>query len=324
VTSGNPTVSVLMACYNAEAFIGAALKSIQAQTYDNIEIVVVDDGSTDNSSRVVQDCADAPVTIIQQENRGAAFARNAALRHSHGSFVLFVDSDDLIAPDHVEAMIDRIRDEPGCVALSRWDRFRADPAEARFPDRPTEKDMPGPDWLELDWRNARPMTQSGMIMLPRSLLDQHGGWDERLSLSDDFEFFARMISKCAGVRFAPEARLFYRSAVAGSLSGRKSREAIESAYLSLNLGVSHLLAAKDTPAARRVCANMLQDFDYTYFPHFADLRTKARSRIAELGGADLVADGPPGFRRLRPLVGWKFARLAQRAANRLRRTGLFA
>jgi glycosyltransferase involved in cell wall biosynthesis len=313
-----PTVSILMACYNAERFVGAALDSVRGQTFSDYEIIVVDDGSADGSASILKRFAGKKTRILRQPNHGAAVARNVAFQHSVGEFVLFLDSDDIISPKHVEALLCRATESPGCVALSRWDRFRADPAEAIFPARPTERDLPGPDWLELDWRNAQPMTQSGMVLLPRGLFEKHGGWDERLTLNDDFEFFARMISRCNGVLFAPEARLYYRSAVAGSLSGWKSRTAVESGYLSLDLGTSHLLAARNTASTRRVCANILQNFDYTHYPKHGDLRAKARARVAALGGSDLAPDGPPGFQRLRPWIGWRPARLAQFAVEKLR------
>lgn len=316
--NGVPAVSVLMACYNSEPFVGAALDSVCAQTFPDFELIVVDDGSTDNSAAIVQRYVGSRVRIVRQTNQGAAIARNVALRNSVGDFVLFLDSDDIISPKHLEALVSRAMACPGCIALSRWDRFRLDPTEATFPPRPTEQDLPGPDWLELDWRDARPMTQSGMALLPRSLLERYGGWDERLTLHDDFEFFARMITRSNGMKFAPDARLYYRSAVAGSLSSRKSRADVESAYLSFDLGTRHLLAAKDTASTRRICANLLQDFDYTYFPNYRDLRAKARTRVAELGGSDLAPDGPPGFQRLSPWIGWRAARMAQHAAEKLK------
>lgn len=216
-----------------------------------------------------------------------------------------------MSPRHVENLLSRLRSDPRCVALSRWIRFTGTTDGLRFPDRATERDMPGPDWLFADWTGARPMTQSGMFLIPRDLIDREGGWDPRLSLIDDFEFFARIISGSRGVRFAPEAGLYYRSGLSGSLSGERSRKAVESAFLSLTLGTGHLLAAEDSARTRRVCANILQDFDYTYYPDHADLREQARRRVIALGGANLEPDGPPGFHKLRRLTGWKIARRIQ-------------
>jgi len=98
------------------------------------------------------------------------------------------------------------------------------------------------------------------------------------------------------------------------LSGQRSRSAVESACDSLLLGTGQLLAKRDDDLAHKACANVLQDFIYTYYPDHADLRLKVAKRVAALGGSDLPASGPPRFERLRGLIGWRAARLVQRAA----------
>jgi GT2 family glycosyltransferase len=221
-----------------------------------------------------------------------------------------------MAPRHVESLLSRLVDDPGCIAFSPWVRFFGPTDAISLPARPTERDSTGVDWLVAGWSDARPMMQSGMFLIPRGLIEEHGGWDERLSLIDDFELFARLISRSGGVRFAPEAGLFYRSGLHGSLSGQKSRKAVESAFLSAMLGTQHLLGAENSARTRRACANILQDFEYTYYPGYPDLREKVRARVAELGGADLTPDGPPGFHKLRRLTGWKAARRIQRLSER--------
>jgi hypothetical protein len=310
------TLSVLIACYNTAQYLQSAIDSVFSQTCDDFEIIVVDDGSTDGSVDVLSRITDPRLRVITQANGGASQARNRAFAASSGKFVLYFDADDLMVPKHLESLISRVKDEPRCVALSQWSRFYGSPTEAVFPARPTEQDLPAVDWIVRDWANVRPMTQSGMFLIPRTLVDEHGGWDERLSLIDDFEFFARILSRSAGVRFAPEARLLYRSGRPGSLSQQKSRKAVESAHLSLMLGTQHLLDAEDSPRTRKVCANVLQDFEYTYYPEHPDLRASMRARVAELGGSDLEPDGPPGFQKLRRFTGWKIARQVQRLAER--------
>jgi hypothetical protein len=165
---------------------------------------------------------------------------------------------------------------------------------------------------------ARPMMQCALWLIPREVLNDAGLWDERLSLINDFEYFTRVALASREILFAPAARLYYRSGVSGSLSGATSRKAVESQFMSLMLGTGHLLAAGSSPHARRACANILQAFDYQHYPNHADLRAKIRSRVAELGGADIAPDGPPGFHKLRPWIGWKAARHVQHAAERLR------
>lgn len=313
-----PTVSVLVPCHNAAPYVGAALDSVLGQTWRRLEVIVVDDGSTDGSSAILAGYAQRGVRVIRQQNAGAAGARNRALAASTGEFILFLDADDLVNPGHISSLHAAIADVPRCIAMSQWDRFTVSPDEARFPHRPTYRDAPGASWLAQDWAEAGSMTQCGMFLIPRAVLAEAGGWDERLTLIDDFEFHARAIAASAGVRYAQGARLYYRSGLGRSLSGTRNRKAVESAFLSLMLGTRHLLAAEDSPRTRRACANMLQYFYYVYYPAHADLREKVCARIAGLGGSDLAPDGPPGFQRLRRLVGWRAARRVQHLAERLR------
>ena len=202
------------------------------------------------------------------------------------------------------------------VALGEWSRFRSDPANAVFPRLPMYRDAQPVDWLVSEWTGGAPMMQCAMFLIPRSILQQTGGWDERLSLINDFEFFARVLCAAGELVFAPDARLYYRS-VPHSLSAQVSRKAAKSAAQSLQLGTGHVLAAEDSPRTRRAAANMLRTFEYTFYPAFADLRRQLALRIAELGGSDLAPDGSPGFHRLRRYIGWRGARRVQRVVERL-------
>ena len=325
MTDRRPLVSVLMPCYNAERYVAQALDSVLAQTWPAIEIIVVDDGSTDGSAAVLERYASRGVRVLRQANNGQCAAANRAWAASSGELIKFFDADDVMAPDMIELQALRLGARRDAVAMGEWARFYGeDPLDAQFVPLGMYGDAKPADWLAKEWMNARPMMQCALWLLPRAVLERSGGWDERLSLINDFEFFARVLLEASEILYAPGARFHYRSGVEGSLSGRRSRKAVESAFLSLILGTKHLLAAEDSRRTRRACANVLQDFDYTYYPDHADLRARARERVAELGGSDLPPDGPPGFQRARRLVGWRLARRAQRLAERWRTSGLVA
>ena len=313
----DPLVSVLVPCYNAEAYVGAALESVMAQAYSLIEVIVVDDGSTDGSAAVLEEFCARGVTVIRQDNRGAAAARNRALSRSSGQLVLWLDADDWIGPGHIAALQDRLSGDDQAIAFSGWGRFTGDPAAIRCETRPSQSDLAGTDWLSREWADGMLMMQSGMFLIPRSRVDAVGGWDESLGLTDDFEFFARLIAGTPAMRFAPGACLHYRSGVAGSLSGQTTRRAAESACRSLLLGTGHLLAAKNSARTRSTCARMLQNFEFEFYPAYADLRRAVRRRAAELGRADAEPSGPPAFHALRRWIGWKAARRVQHLAERL-------
>lgn len=310
-----------MTAYNAGSYVAQALDSALAQTWANREIVIVNDGSTDETGAIIDRYAEEhdEVTAFHQENQGHSVGMNRAYAESSGELIKFFDSDDLISPDMVERQVRRLEGSRTHVASGEWARFYDEPSEATFEPEIVWRDMDPADWLVTACGNARPMMQCAMFLIPRSVFEKAGGWDEDLSLINDFEFFSRLLLQSEGVRFTPGARVYYRSGLDESLSGRRDPEAVTSEYRSLMLGTQHLLDHENTPGTRRVAANTLQDFIHRRYPFYSDLRARAKERVEALGGSDLAPSGPPGFEVLRPIVGWRWARCIQRFAVR---TGL--
>jgi glycosyltransferase involved in cell wall biosynthesis len=298
-------------CSSDLFYVAAALDSVLAQTWTNLEIIVVNDGSTDGSAEILERYKDRGVRVIHQENRGQCAAANRAFAESTGDYIKFFDADDLLSPEMVEGQMVRLSGRRDAVASAEWGRFYGELSTFKSNPQSVWRDMESTDWLVEAWRDARPMMQCALWLIPRPILEQSGGWDEELSLINDFEFFARVLCHSKAVLFTPGAVLYYRSGISGSLSGQKSRKAVESQYHSLLRGTAHLLTRRHDPVAKLSCANILQDFIYTYYPEHADLRAKLAQRVLELGSSDLTPDGPPKFHQLRRFIGWKLARLVQ-------------
>ena len=314
----DPLVSICMSAYNAEGHVAGALDSALAQTWDNLEIIIVDDGSTDETGLVVDryDEQHDEVTAVHQENQGHSAGMNRAYAESSGEMIKFFDADDLISQDMIERQVNRLNGSRTHVASAEWARFYDVPSEATFEPETVWRDMAPADWLVMACGNTRPMMQCAIFLIPRPVFENAGGWDEQLALINDFEFFTRLLLQSEGIRFTAGARLYYRSGIEGNMSGMNTREAIESEHRSLLLGTQHLLDYEDTPGTRRVVANTLQDFIHRRYPDHPDLRAEMKKRVEELGGSDLRPSGPPGFEVLRPIVGWKMARRVQRFAVR--------
>lgn len=102
----------MMPAYNAEKFVGQAIESLRAQTRADWELLVVDDGSTDATGDVARSLGDSRVRVIRQANGGEAAARNTALAHASGTFLAFLDADDLYLPDHLEATVGHLEAHP--------------------------------------------------------------------------------------------------------------------------------------------------------------------------------------------------------------------
>lgn len=305
-------VSILMPCYNAGRYVAASLASSLAQTWPEKEIIVVNDGSTDGSAAVLESFRAHGVKIVHQTNQGQCAAANRAYAEATGDYIKFFDADDLLDPRTIELQMARLDGSQTAIASAEWGRFFGDDLESfKLNPESVWRDMAPLDWLVESWMKARPMMQCALWLIPRAILEKSGLWDPRLSLINDFEFFARVLPLASEIRFTPGARLYYRSGLAGSLSGQKSRRAVESAFNSLMDGTGHLLARRQDPAARLAAANVLQDFIYTYYPTHPDLRAQMTARIAALGGANLAPDGPPRFKLVARWLGWKLARRVQ-------------
>lgn len=312
-----PLVSICIPCHNAGNYLREAIDSVLQQTWGNVQVIVVEDSSTDNSAQILRSVSDQRVQVIAARCGNAAKSRNLAARSADGEYIKFFDADDLMSPGLIEAQVKRLQAAPGSIASAKWGRFYQDDIKT-FRESPESvwADLEGTTWLIQSWRDARPMMQPGIFLIPRAHWLKCGEWNESLSLIDDFEYYSRIISAADQVLFCPDETLFYRSGLTGSLSGRKSREAVESAFHSLLLGTQHLLEKRNDTATRLSCANMLQDFIYSQYPAHADLRKALSDRIAEIGGSNLAASGPPKFELLKNILGWKLARRIERIARR--------
>ena len=106
----NPLVSILIPCYNSEAYLAETLKCCVNQTYPNIEVVVVDDGSTDGSLKIAHQWKGVHenICVYSQQNLGAASARNFAFEKSRGEYIMYLDADDLISLNKVEKQVESL------------------------------------------------------------------------------------------------------------------------------------------------------------------------------------------------------------------------
>ena len=109
----NPLISILIPCYNAEKYLAKCLDSVLAQTYKNIEIIIISDGSTDGSVQIMKEyeAKDSRIRVIERENRGIAITRNELIAEANGDFLMFVDSDDTISEFMLEDMLKAMEEE---------------------------------------------------------------------------------------------------------------------------------------------------------------------------------------------------------------------
>jgi glycosyltransferase involved in cell wall biosynthesis len=300
----NPLVSICMPAYNADKYITAAINSVIDQSYQNWELIIVNDGSTDQTSGELEKITDSRIKIYNQANKGQCAAANAAFGFSKGDLIKFMDADDLISPDFISEQVKCLNGKHDTIALSAWGRFYNDDLTTFKLNKDRIKhDCKPIDWLVASINNA--MMQCARWLIPRSVLNQSGLWDETLSLINDFEFFIRVLLHSEQICYTPNAVLYYRSGIENSLSGLKSGKGIESAYNSINNGTEYMLRYENSIRVKNVVANSLQNFIYTFYPHRPDLMRKAEVKVVLLGGSNLKYPAGGCTKMLQNIIGWK-------------------
>lgn len=191
----DPLVTVVVASYNGERFLQETLESLLAQDFDSFEVVVVDDGSVDRTAEIAQSF---PVRYIHQENAGLPAARNAGVAVARGTFIAFLDDDDLAPPDKLSVQAGYLLEHPdvGCV-LGRQDWIFEEGIEPPKLQR-------DPIYGEL---GGIPMAS---LMMRRHLLDSIGGFDPSYRYAEDRDLFVRLRENGIEVVVLPEIVLHRR------------------------------------------------------------------------------------------------------------------
>jgi glycosyltransferase involved in cell wall biosynthesis len=218
-TRAGPLVSVLMPAYNAEPYVEAAIGSILDQTYDHLQLVFVDDGSTDDTHAIARRLADADgrITIVQKENAGLVAALNRGLEHTEGELIARMDADDVCAPDRLARQVEFLGRHPEVGVVGSWVE-RIDGA-----GHPLEETWETPlTGGVIGWHLffESPLAH-GAVTMRRHLIDRIGGYDPDAPHVEDFALWMRLdtITELANL---PERLLSLR--IHGARVGVRHRE----------------------------------------------------------------------------------------------------
>ena len=314
-----PLVSILIPAFNAQEWIADTLCSAISQTWEPKEIIVVDDGSTDDTGAIARQFDSGVVRVFRQENRGAAAARNQAFRLSHGDYIQWLDADDLLAPDKIALQMEGLAGHGArIVASCAWGRFMYRPHRAQFIATDLWRDLLPTEWLVRKMEQDLYM-QTGTWLVSRELTAAAGPWNERLLGDDDNEYFCRVLLASDGVRFVPEAKLYYRSFGYGTLGyvGR-SDEKLDAHWLSMQLHIRHLRSADDSQRVRNACVKYLQTWLYYFYPERPDIAEQAQQLATEMQGHLETPTLSWKYSWIKVLFGWRYVRPFQVLARKVR------
>lgn len=311
----NPLVSVIIPCYNAEKWVADAINGILRQTYAPIEIIVIDDGSTDGSLDVIRSFEDR-VRYETGPNRGGNVARNRGFALSRGEYVMFHDADDWISEDTIAKLVEGIKGTENTLAVCDWyiSFPAAGGARNNRPGNLTGKTPPSPDPL-LNWFEGwRPCLHA--ILWPRHVILDIDGWDESLKASQDLDIYSRALIHGAKVKKVQDASAYYRQDNKQSVHHQPVTSKIHSEVEHVRK-MDRELTHKDKIHLYRVpLARLYNKKAYTAAFFNKELSLQCERRARELAGFRAYSDGPLLHRVLSYVLSYsRKEKLAQRLAK---------
>lgn len=196
----NPLVSVIIPAFNAQDLISETIDSILAQTYNNIEIIVVDDGSTDQTAKVVAGYGSKIHYFYQNNSGGCAVPRNTGITHSTGDYLCFMDADDLMTPDRISRQVDFMERNPNVgIVFCDYQNFKDEKTYSNSHFQTCPKLWPlikDKDELILSDACNHLVQENfgcgGALFIRRSMLNFEPGFEPVLTSCEDFHFYFRL------------------------------------------------------------------------------------------------------------------------------------
>ena len=315
----NPLVSVIIPVYNAEKYIAEAITSVINQTWPNIEIIIIDDGSTDRSLEIAKAFSGEKIKVYTQPNQGATVARNYGLKESRGDYIQFLDADDLLSSDKIEGQVLRLNGSLTHVCVCNTIHFTDGENHLDIPIThewfAEESDNPVDFLLKLYAGDEVMPGYGGMIqpnawLTPKNLIEKAGPWKEFKCPDDDGEFFCRVLLASDGVKFSSKGLNYYRKFKhQQSLSGQRDHTAVKNIVLAIDLKYSNLKASTNDPIVDTIFARHYWWTGVNIYPQFKTLSQQCINKAKQLGYKGTKYIGGNAGHTIAKFFGWKTARL---------------
>lgn len=327
--SALPLVSVVTPTHNSARWLADTLASVREQSYPNLELIVVDDGSSDGSTDIARKF-DAKVLI--RHNSSAGEARNHGIENSNGKYLQFLDSDDILSSSKIATQV---------AALERTDGnwIAACPLTYFYDgDHPERSELEDGEWIAdsnsvADWvaitlgfdgRRFR-MVPGGCHLVPRTIVERAGPWMTQPSPDDDGEFFLRVVLESHGVK-GTLGRLYYRKFRSPtSLSGTVNERWFRGVYAAIGLKTATLLKHRNDPEVFRYAGRNFAGLAFNAYPDYPDIYHASVEAARKYGVTTITPDfATPLGRVISRAFGWEAAKRLQKMRLNLRarlRTG---
>ncbi len=257
-------ISVIMPSFNAANTIAQSIDCVLRQTHEDIELIVVDDGSSDTTVRIVEAYVDehpGRIRLLQQDHKGPYPARNLALRHATGEFIAFLDADDTWTLDCLARLLAAVEAHDADIAYCGWQNVGpAAPGSQPFVPPAYEEGDPIAAWLRsCPWPIHAALTR-------RTAIEAVGGFSERMFTSMDYDLWIRLVAHTRRMVRVPEVMAFYHWR-GNQISSDRSRQVLNSVQVRRDFIVTHsdLVAHLGRARLRELVDGYLMDRAYQAF-----------------------------------------------------------
>lgn len=188
-----PFFSVVIPVYNKSAYVGATLNTVLDQTFTDFEIIVVNDGSTDDSLQKIESINDGRLTIVTIENSGVSHARNVGVEKASANYIVFLDADDLWQSNHLQVLRKLIKDFPDCgMYCTGYYKKKSEKSNIRAVFGSIENRFRGV--VKNYFENSLPFTVAGMgaVALPKTMFESFNGFTTQVTHGEDIELWTKI------------------------------------------------------------------------------------------------------------------------------------
>jgi glycosyltransferase involved in cell wall biosynthesis len=234
---GQPLVSIVIPAYNAEKTLKRMLDSVTGQTWQNTQIILVDDGSRDNTLQIAREAAeqDARIQVHTQENRGVSQARNTGMRFCTGKYIRFLDADDTLPPESTEILVNKAEKEASDLVIGGYKECLGT-REFRFNLENRDDTMSVTEMLPLLCRKANTYFYGVLWnkLFRRDIIEDMGlAFQDGLTYGEDFAFHVTYLKKAERVSFVKEYLYDYHRSM-GSMTFRQAFSCVTHPMRNIN------------------------------------------------------------------------------------------
>ncbi|PSL01260.1 glycosyltransferase family 2 protein [Cecembia rubra] len=283
-----PLVSVIIPVFNKKDFVEEAVNSVLNQTYDNLEILLIDDGSTDGSTEILKDLAlryPSKVKLIQQTNKGACHARNIGIQVSKGEYIQFLDADDILDSQKIEFQFEVLKSQPKDVLVfGRWEYFDDVIGDLDSENFSFYREHLKPFELLIELWTKQQMIASFAWLTSKLIINATGLWDENLTLNQDGDFFSRVVANSSKVVFVNDSLGYYRKPRYNNIITTKNFDSAKSLFKTFENYQNLILNFCSSPKTKKALIKNYEHFIYRMNAISPELCCRAFEKIKSLSG----------------------------------------